>query len=59
METHGILFGFRFTRPDGIWYKTIGYTVDTNDPDGYAMGLIADIIPAEDMYNHTTHCVWC
>lgn len=44
----GLGFGFRFTRPDGIWYKTIGYTVDTNDPDGYAMGLIADIIPAED-----------
>lgn len=44
----GLGFGFQFTRPDGIWYKTIGYSVTTNDPDDYALKLVVDIIPGED-----------
>lgn len=44
----GLGFGFQFTRPDGIWYKSIGYSVTTNDSDLYAINLVADIIPGDD-----------
>lgn len=50
----GLGFGFQFTRPDGIWYKSIGYSVTTNDPDRYALDLVSGIIPGDDNNEQTS-----
>lgn len=44
----GLGFGFKLTRPDGIWYKTIGYAVSTNDPDPYAMNAVKNSVFGEE-----------
>ena len=41
-------FAFKFTRPDGVWYKSVGYEVTTNDPETYALDLISDIVLDEE-----------
>lgn len=44
----GLGFGFQFTRPDGIWYRSVGYDVSTNDPDDYAMRVVSEVTREED-----------